>query len=388
MGVFGIKDKATSKDVSKDEVRENDAAEIRDTDIVFECPHCGKCLVIDYRGAGLQIECSECHKPVLVPIPDGMELGDLDLDPTELLEKLFAIRRSYQKAAQKIESLKARLLQIQETVGVMQAVVLDGLARSNDAQIKAQKINERNTNVLVDHKSETDCKNSVPDQTCRASATDTRGGDVHVLRKAATEIFKCAREWTDYVIREDYRFGFYRKHEWLRVDKIREYMPVALIESGIFKFTQFLKMSNGETSARNYMADKVCIESRICELDPSARNIIDFVEAHWTSIGNSINLQRWIGAIIERVPQYNDQSLRADIAAKTYVDFATASAILHAAAPSTMINETTWNEVCKYLAPSFQTFYEAFITYQELSIIRHNIMGGDCGSEGRTEYEA
>ena len=40
-------------------VRENtEEAEIRDTDIVFDCPHCGKNLVIDYRGAGLQINCS------------------------------------------------------------------------------------------------------------------------------------------------------------------------------------------------------------------------------------------------------------------------------------------------------------------------------------------
>ena len=66
----------------KVEVRENtDEAEIRDTDIVFDCPHCGKSLVIDYRGAGLQINCSECGEPALVPIPDGMELTDLDLDP-------------------------------------------------------------------------------------------------------------------------------------------------------------------------------------------------------------------------------------------------------------------------------------------------------------------
>ena len=56
-----------------------DEADIRDTDIVFDCPHCGKNLVIDYRGAGLQINCSECGESVLVPIPDGMELRDLDL---------------------------------------------------------------------------------------------------------------------------------------------------------------------------------------------------------------------------------------------------------------------------------------------------------------------
>ena len=62
----------------KEEVLETqsaDGAEVRDTDIVFDCPHCSKTLVIDYRGAGLQISCSECGKDVLVPIPDGMELS-------------------------------------------------------------------------------------------------------------------------------------------------------------------------------------------------------------------------------------------------------------------------------------------------------------------------
>ena len=110
-------------------VRENtDEAEIRDTDIVFDCPHCGKSLVIDYRGAGLQINCSECGEPVLVPIPDGMELNDLDLDPGEILKQLFATRRNYQKAEMKIQSLKQRLVQLQEPLGVMQEVVAEGLS--------------------------------------------------------------------------------------------------------------------------------------------------------------------------------------------------------------------------------------------------------------------
>jgi predicted RNA-binding Zn-ribbon protein involved in translation (DUF1610 family) len=107
-----------------------DDAEIRDTDIVFDCPHCGKNLVIDYRGAGLQINCSECGEPVLVPIPDGMELTDLDLDPGEILKQLFATRRNYQKAELKIQSLKAKLVQLQETLGVMQEVVAEGLVES------------------------------------------------------------------------------------------------------------------------------------------------------------------------------------------------------------------------------------------------------------------
>ena len=115
----------------KVEVRENtDEAEIRDTDIVFDCPHCGKSLVIDYRGAGLQIDCSTCGASVLVPIPDGMQLSDLDLDSGEILKQLFATRRNYQKAEQQVQSLKTRLSQLQETLGVMQDVIAEGLAQS------------------------------------------------------------------------------------------------------------------------------------------------------------------------------------------------------------------------------------------------------------------
>ena len=117
-------------EVETPELLNADDVEIRDTDIVFDCPHCGKNLVIDYRGAGLQINCSECGEPVLVPIPEGMELNDLDLDPGEILKQLFATRRNFQKAELKIQSLKAKLVQLQETLGVMQEVVAEGLVES------------------------------------------------------------------------------------------------------------------------------------------------------------------------------------------------------------------------------------------------------------------
>ena len=97
-------------------------AEIRDTDIVFDCPHCGKSLVIDYRGAGLQINCCQCGEEVLVPIPDGMQLTDLDLDPGEILKQLFATRRNYQKSELRVRALKERLVRLQEALGVMQVL--------------------------------------------------------------------------------------------------------------------------------------------------------------------------------------------------------------------------------------------------------------------------
>ena len=65
-----------------------------------------------------------------MPIPDGMELNDLDLDPGEILKQLFATRRNYQKAEARAEALKACLVQLQETLNVMQEVVASGLSAS------------------------------------------------------------------------------------------------------------------------------------------------------------------------------------------------------------------------------------------------------------------
>jgi predicted RNA-binding Zn-ribbon protein involved in translation (DUF1610 family) len=96
---------------------EQQDVQINDTDIVFDCPHCGHNLCIDYRGAGLQISCSECGEPVLVPIPDGMKIDDLDLDPGEILKQLFATRRNIQRAEARAEALKSRLDEVQAAVG-------------------------------------------------------------------------------------------------------------------------------------------------------------------------------------------------------------------------------------------------------------------------------
>ena len=104
-----------------------DETEIRDTDIIFDCPRCKKNLVIDYRAAGLEIKCSECGESILVPIPDGMLLSDLDLDKGEILKQLCATRRNYQTAEQKVNALRACLTQLQETLAVMQQVTAEGL---------------------------------------------------------------------------------------------------------------------------------------------------------------------------------------------------------------------------------------------------------------------
>jgi len=109
---------------SEVQVRENtEETEIRDTDIVFDCPHCGHNLAIDYRGAGLQIDCVNCGESVLVPIPEGMNISDLDLDPGEILKQLFATRRNLRKAEQKNEELLERIARLSEHLDLMKEIV-------------------------------------------------------------------------------------------------------------------------------------------------------------------------------------------------------------------------------------------------------------------------
>ena len=112
-------------------------AEINDTDIVFDCPHCGHSLCIDYRGAGLQINCTECGEAVYVPIPDGMNISDLDLEPGEILKQLFATRRNLQKAEAQAAEFAQKLLALTEQVKAMSAILRGDAPAAAEGQSKA-----------------------------------------------------------------------------------------------------------------------------------------------------------------------------------------------------------------------------------------------------------
>jgi len=87
----------------------DDSTEIKETDIVFDCPHCGKSLAIDYRGAGLTIPCTDCGRNVQVPIPEGMEITDIDSSEEEQEIRILNLRRSLASAEQKIEQLSSEV---------------------------------------------------------------------------------------------------------------------------------------------------------------------------------------------------------------------------------------------------------------------------------------
>jgi len=84
----------------------NRIADIKATDLVFDCPHCGKSLAIDYHGAGLTIQCTDCHKDVIVPIPEGMEVTDFDTDEKDQELQILHLRRALTTAEERIKSLQ------------------------------------------------------------------------------------------------------------------------------------------------------------------------------------------------------------------------------------------------------------------------------------------
>lgn len=49
------------------EVKAAGTGDLQPTDIIFECPQCGKSLAIDVRGAGYLVKCPDCSTQVQVP---------------------------------------------------------------------------------------------------------------------------------------------------------------------------------------------------------------------------------------------------------------------------------------------------------------------------------
>ena len=109
--------------------RPDESTEIKETDIVFDCPHCSKSLAIDYRGAGLTIPCTDCGKNVQVPIPEGMEITDIDSSEEEQEIRVLNLRRSLAAAEQKIEQLSSEVEEMTTRREMLEKVRTDHISK-------------------------------------------------------------------------------------------------------------------------------------------------------------------------------------------------------------------------------------------------------------------
>lgn len=111
------------------EEKKDETTDVKETDIVFDCPFCGKSLAIDYRGAGLTIPCTDCGNHVEVPIPEGMEIGDVDSSDEEKEARIVNLRRALTAAEERIARLEEELEAVHARREALELARTDSLAR-------------------------------------------------------------------------------------------------------------------------------------------------------------------------------------------------------------------------------------------------------------------
>lgn len=128
-----------NSELAMDSIDEN----IRDTDIVFDCPHCGHGLVIDNRGAGLVITCAECGKPVQVPIPEGMDISDLDQGPEGLQLQIRTLRNALLKAENRERELQKLVSGISERKATLERARMNQLRRITEMHAAVERVQKQ-----------------------------------------------------------------------------------------------------------------------------------------------------------------------------------------------------------------------------------------------------
>ena len=106
-----------------DEIKLNTS--IQSSDIVFDCPNCGKSLAIDERGAGMAITCPDCQNNIQVPYPESAEVeaaeASLDEQTQLLREQLATAQGRASELAGELEAAHAKIERLEKTQSDLQA---------------------------------------------------------------------------------------------------------------------------------------------------------------------------------------------------------------------------------------------------------------------------
>lgn len=123
------------------DVKQANAGELQPSDIIFECPQCGKSLAIDVRGAGYIVKCPDCATQIQVPGVSQEEDGTaapvpVVLDPQSRIAHLERLRHLDQE----------RIAQISREIALIQAAIdrIGGLIE--DAQVSGASSPEEDEN--------------------------------------------------------------------------------------------------------------------------------------------------------------------------------------------------------------------------------------------------
>lgn len=128
-----------------DDMNDLQDTEIMASDIVFDCPQCGHNLVVDYRAAGLQVPCPDCGAIIQAPIPDGMQIEDLDSDPGELLQQLLQSRRMLVKTEAAAQQMGDKVVELTEELARCHATI-------QSIRTRLETLEEANAMITSTHK--------------------------------------------------------------------------------------------------------------------------------------------------------------------------------------------------------------------------------------------
>ena len=143
--------------MSEDPTQIIDTSEVREGDILFDCPYCGKNLAIEAAGAGLMVPCVGCGKPVQVPIPDAATPeapvaavprpvvleGEDPRDTIRQLDEALAM------ANQQIDRLTAEKEALQERRAFLEQIRVTGTARQERIAAELATVQDALDRALV-----------------------------------------------------------------------------------------------------------------------------------------------------------------------------------------------------------------------------------------------
>jgi len=115
-------------------VKAASGSDVQPTDIIFECPQCGKSLAIDLQGSGLVVACPDCATQIQVP---GLEPVDAlteadtggDEEEVDLAARVRALEKQHAADQERLEAIARELDLIQAALDRM----VDALGASDGA---------------------------------------------------------------------------------------------------------------------------------------------------------------------------------------------------------------------------------------------------------------
>lgn len=132
--------------------------DIMDTDILFDCPQCGKSLVIEEQGAGLVVPCPDCGARMQVPVPERLQ-QEAERSPgrTTLADYTAAVESAPAETEvlrERVERLEVTVEEVQQRKRLLEKMRIDHamrFERVREEMALMQAALDRMTDLLQDY---------------------------------------------------------------------------------------------------------------------------------------------------------------------------------------------------------------------------------------------